>query len=256
LVLKNEYGAGGSGTLVVSPAGLRIPRRWAVEALAEEYVEGTGPYRDPTFDAVIDADGEVHPVGVGLMAVEGTGYRGVTVGPGVLPAQLADTAVRFGTAVGRVLAAEGYRGWYDVDFVTDGGGRLAPVEINVRLTGPAVAFNIEATLDRVRGGRHFVRTLDVLPLGARLPGRALRDHVARLVDLCPDATLLVTIPTAAFDPAPYLGLAIAARTSTALDTAEAAVRDANAALGAMFAGLVSPGDVPVRRKRRLSPRRA
>jgi GNAT superfamily N-acetyltransferase len=256
LVVKKEYGAGGSGTLVVSPDGQRVPRRMAGDVLVEEYVEGAGPYRDPTFDAVIDADGVVHPVGVGLMEVEGTGYRGVTVGPGVLPDQLTDTAVGFGTAVGRVLAAEGYQGWYDVDFVTDGSGRLAPVETNVRLTGPSVAFNIQATLDRVRGGRHFVRTLDVLPLGARLPARALRDHVARLGDMCPDATLLVTIPTAAFDLAPYLGLAIAARTATALDTTEAVIRDANTALGAMFAGLVSPGDVPVRRKRRLSLRRS
>lgn len=253
LVLKKEYGAGGSGTLVVAD-GQRVPRRMAADVLVEEYVEGSGPYRNPTFDGVIDDD--VHPVGVGLMEVEGTGYRGVTVGPAVLPDELTETAVGFGTAVGRVLAAEGYRGWYDVDFVTDGSGRLAPVEINVRLTGPSVAFNIQAALDRTRGGRHFVRTLDLLPLGARLPTRALRDHVARLVDMCPDATLLVTIPTAAFDLSPYLGLAIVARTTTALDTAETTVREANTALGAMFADLFSPGDVPGRRKRRLSSRRS
>jgi hypothetical protein len=227
--------------------------------LLEEYVEGSGAYRDPTFDAVIDAGGEVHPVGVGLMHVDGTSYRGVTVGPGVLPDPLTRTAIEFGTAVGRALADDGYRGWYDVDFVTDRSARLAPTEINLRLTGPAVAFHIQAALDRLRGGGHIVRTLDRLPLGARLPARALREHVTRTVQSCRTlgATLLVTIPTAAFDPVPYLGVAIAARTSRTLEEAEATVRAANTALGEMFGDLeVSPDDARVPRRRRARPRRS
>jgi GNAT superfamily N-acetyltransferase len=263
VVLKSEYGVGGSGTLIVSPdtEGLRsLARRWARDGvLLEEYVEGSGPYRDPTFDAVIDAGGEVHPVGVGLMDVDGTSYRGVTVGPGVLPDPLTRTAIEFGTAVGRALADDGYRGWYDVDFVTDRSARLAPTEINLRLTGPAVAFHIQAALDRLRGGGHIVRTLDRLPLGARLPARALREHVTRTVQSCRTlgATLLVTIPTAAFDPVPYLGVAIAARTSRTLEEAETTVRAANTALGEMFGDLeVSPDDARVPRRRRARPRRS
>jgi hypothetical protein len=225
----------------------------------EQYVEGCGPYRDPTFDGVVDADGTVHPVGVGLMEVDGTSYRGVTVGPGVLPASLTDTAAGFGIAVGRALAADGYRGWYDVDYVTDRSGRLAPVEINLRLTGPAVAFHLQAALDRRRGGEHLVRTLDLLPLGARLPAGALRDHVTSTTLSCQaiGATLLVTIPTAAFDPVPYLGVAIAARTAAALDEAAGVVRAANEALGEMFADLaVSPKSVRGPRRRRAPPRRS
>ncbi|TCO59734.1 GNAT family N-acetyltransferase [Actinocrispum wychmicini] len=241
-VLKKEYGVGGSGTLIVSPEtpGLRaVTRRWGGVLLVEEYVEGAGPHRNPTFDAVIGPDGAVHPVGVGLMDIDETSYQGVTVG--AVPDSLAATATGFGVAVGEALAAEGYRGWYDVDFVTDRSGRLAPVEINLRLTGPAVAFHIQAGLDRLRGGRHVVRTLDRLLLGARLPEGALRDHLAGIVERCRvlGATLLVTIPTAAFDPVPYLGVAIAARTTQSVDEAETAVRDANAALGEMF------GDLPV-----------
>ena len=262
VVLKREYGVGGSGTLIVSPEtkGLRaLARRWASGVLLEEYVEGPDQYRNPTFDAVIDTAGDVHPVGVGLMDVDGTSYRGVTVGPGVLPESLGDTAVGFGIAVGRALARKGYRGWYDVDFVTDRSDRLAPVEINLRLTGPAVAFHVQAALDRLRGGRHFVRTLDRLPLGARLPAAALRDHVARSAERCRvlGATLLVTIPTAAFDPVPYVGVVIAARTARALDEAEAGIRGANAALGEMFGDLeVSPRDVRGSRRRRARPRRS
>jgi GNAT superfamily N-acetyltransferase len=259
-VLKSEYGVGGSGTLVVTaPLTRPLIRRWARDdVLVEEYVAGSGPFRNPTFDAVIDAAGEVHPVGVGLMDVDGTSYRGVTVGPGVLPDPLARTATNFGTAVGLALAAEGYRGWYDVDFVTDHADRLAPTEINLRLTGPAVAFNLQARLDRLRGGRHFVRTLDQLPLGARLPARALREHLERLAEDC-GATLLTTIPSAAFDPVPYLGVAIAARSARTLDEAERIIRSANKALGKMFTDL---DDAPRRSSawrpggRRPRPRRS
>ncbi|MEU6038499.1 GNAT family N-acetyltransferase [Actinomadura sp. NPDC047616] len=254
MVLKTEYGVGGSGTLIVTPDGRgtrRLARRWARGGvLVEEYVEGAGPYRDPTFDAVIDESGTVHPVGVGLMDVDGTSYQGVTVGPGTLPAALAETATAFGTAVGKALAEDGYSGWYDVDFVTDRAGRLASTEINLRFTGPAVAFNIQAALDRVRGGSHLVRTIDRVPLGARLPAGALRDHVARTADACRavGATLLVTIPTAASDPVPYLGVALAARTPGALDEAERIVRDAGTELGEMF------GDLPRGRDAERAPR--
>ncbi|MBP2320507.1 hypothetical protein JOF56_000892 [Kibdelosporangium banguiense] len=240
--------------------GLRaLTRRSVGDVLLEEYVEGSGSYRNPTFDAVIGSDGEVHPVGVGLMDVDETSYRGVTVGLDVLPEPLTGTAVGFGVAVGRVLAQEGYRGWYDVDFVTDRSGRLAPVEINLRLTGPAVAFHLQAALDRLRGGRHFVRTFDRLPLGARLPAGALREHVARTAERCRvlGATLLVTIPTAAFDPVPYLGVAIAARTRRTLEEAKTIVRSANAALGDMFGDLeVSLRAARGPRRRRARPRRS
>ncbi len=262
VVLKREYGVGGSGTLIVPPETTGIPalaRKWAGDALLEEYVEGSGPYRNPTFDAVIDSAGEVHPVGVGLMDVDRTAYCGVTVGPGVLPDPLADTAIGFGVAVGRALAEAGYRGWYDVDFVTDRSDRLAPVEINLRLTGPAVAFHLQAALDRRLGGRHLVRTLDRLPLGARLPAPALREHLARTDRRCRalGATVLATIPTAAFDPVPYVGVAIAARTRQALDEAEAAVRGANAALGEMFGDLeVSLRDARGTRRRPALRRRS
>jgi hypothetical protein len=157
------------------------------------------------------------------------------------------------------LAEDGYRGWYDVDFVTDRSSRLAPTEINLRLTGPAVAFHVQTALDRLRGGGHLVRTLDRLPLGARLPAGALREHLTRTVEGCQalGATLLVTIPTAAFDHVPYLGVAIAARTMRTLEEAETTVREANVALGEIFGDLeVSPPGARGPRRRRARPRRS
>ncbi|MFG6194520.1 hypothetical protein [Nonomuraea sp. JJY05] len=229
-VLKKEYGVGGTGTQVVTTSP---PPRRVRGLLLEEYVAGVA---NPTFDAVIAADGQVHPVGTGAMAIDGTRYQGVTVGPGTLPAAQARTAAAFGAAVGAALAGHGYRGWYDVDYVADRAGLLAPTEINLRLTGPSAAFTIQSALDGLHGTGHLVRTLDCLPLAARLPPTALREHVTRLAARCRElgAIFVVTVPTAAFDPIPYLGIALAARTVRELDEAERAVRTANEALGAMF----------------------
>ncbi|MGO4424199.1 hypothetical protein AB4Z54_37280, partial [Streptomyces sp. MCAF7] len=47
-------------------------------------------------------------------------------------------------------------------------------------------------------------------------------------------TLLPTVVTAAFEPDPYVGVALAARTTGALDAAEAVVRSSNEVLGRMF----------------------
>jgi len=260
LVLKREYAVGGAGTLIVTSRTRRlraVARHWARDQVViEEYVDGSGPFRDPTFNAVIDADGAVHPVGVGLMRIEGTRYQGVTIGPGALPESLAVPAARFGAAVGERLASDGYRGWFDVDFVTGPDGRLAPTEINLRLTGPAAAFNLQARLDRLRGGHHFVRALDHLPLGARLPPAALKEHLDRVREKV-EAAVFVTIPSPAYDPGPYFGVALAARTLQDLDEAEAVLREANRALSEMFIRLPpAPGPAWPPRTRRPRPRRS
>ncbi|MEU6687278.1 GNAT family N-acetyltransferase [Streptomyces sp. NPDC046832] len=259
-VVKGEYGVGGSATFVLTPedvlsgGGTRaVTRRLFGEGLlVEEFVPGADLYRNPTFDGVIAEDGTVHVVGTGLMEVTGTAYRGVTVGPGVLPAELTATATAFGTAVGEALSAEGYQGWFDVDFVTDTAGRAAPTEINLRLTGPAVAFVLQTRLDSVRGGRHLVRTLDCLPLGARLPAPALLEHCDGLARRCRalGAVLLTTIPTASLEPAPYVGVALAARSRQALDEAEALVRFGNGALSGSFTGPAAAATWASRRRTR------
>ncbi|MCG6493760.1 hypothetical protein [Kitasatospora sp. A2-31] len=261
-VVKSPHGVGGYGTAVVTPqelfaaggGGALLRRLARAEVLAvdgglllEEYVDGgrADRLRDLTFDAVIGPDGRVHPVGVGEMAVAGTSYQGVTVGPGVVPPGVAATAERFGLAVGERLAAAGHRGWFDVDFVTDRERRLAPTEANLRLTGPAIAFNLRARLDRVRGPGHVVRTLDGLRLGARLSQEALHDHLDRLRPRCArlGVTLLPLVVTAGYEPEPAVGLALAARCAgpgealEALDAAEALVAAAGQALGRMFAAL-------------------
>ncbi|MFD9333356.1 GNAT family N-acetyltransferase [Streptomyces sp. NPDC060028] len=247
-VLKSEHGVGGSGTTVVSAAQVRaaggaravlrrLPRG---PLLIEEYVAGPtepGEPRDLTYDGFVDDAGRVHEVGGAVMDVAGAGYRGATVGPGVVPAWAQKPLPAFGNAVGRELAAAGYRGWFDVDFVADGAGRLAPTEANLRLTGPSVAFMVAARLDELRGAGHLVRIADRVELGARLPEAQFDELCEALARGCAElgAVFVPAIPTGAFDPAPWLGVLVAAHGRQALDAAEALVRARALAVGTMFA---------------------
>ncbi|MFE7095508.1 GNAT family N-acetyltransferase [Streptomyces erythrochromogenes] len=246
-VLKSEHGVGGSGTTVVTAGQVRaaggaravlrrLPRG---PLLVEEFVEGPpdpAAVRDLTYDGFVDAAGGVHEVGAALMDVTAGAYRGATVGPGAVPEWAEKPILAFGGAVGRELAASGYRGWFDVDFVVDAAGRLAPTETNLRLTGPSVAFMVAARLDALRGAGHLVRIADRVELGARLPEAQLDELCADLARACADlgAVFVPAIPTGAFDPAPWLGVLVAAHSVDALDAAEALVRSGAAAVGAMF----------------------
>ncbi|MCB5181304.1 hypothetical protein [Streptomyces antimicrobicus] len=245
-VLKSEHGVGGSGTTVVTARDVaraggaravvrRLPRG---PLLVEEYVAGPGPdgVRDLTYDGFVDEDGRVHEVGAALMDVAGTGYQGATTGPGVVPDWAGKPLLAFGEAVGRELSAAGYRGWFDVDFVADGLGRLAPTETNLRLTGPAVAFMVRARLDDLRGGAHRVRVVDRVALGARLPEAPLTELFTVMARRCAalDAVFLPAIPTAAFEPAPWFGAVVAARSAAALDAATDVVRAEARRVGAQF----------------------
>ncbi|MCY0929924.1 GNAT family N-acetyltransferase [Streptomyces sp. H27-H1] len=246
-VLKSEHGVGGSGTTVVTPERIRAAggARAVVRALprgpllVEEYVRGPADPdepRDLTYDGFVDARGRVHEVGGAVMDVADGGYRGATVGPGVVPGWAQEPLLAFGGAVGRELSAAGYRGWFDVDFVADGAGRLAPTETNLRLTGPSVAFVVAARLDELRGAGHFVRIVDRVELGARLPEAAFDDLCERLVRRCAGtgAVFLPAIPTGAFEPAPWMGALVAAAGRELLDAAERLVRAEALSVGAMF----------------------
>ncbi|MFD7290165.1 GNAT family N-acetyltransferase [Streptomyces sp. NPDC059863] len=258
-VVKTEHGVGGSGTHVVRSVRALLPVLRALPRgplLVEDYLtdgpasphaasgrEGTAQDlprdvpRDLTYDGLVDTAGTVHDVGAARMDVADTAYRGATVGPGAVPERAASISLRFGHAVGLELAASGYRGWYDVDFVTAADGRLAPTEINLRLTGPSVAFMVKARLDETRGGDHLVRSLDHIPLGARLPDTELIAWLEELTGRCAGigAVLVPSIPTAAFDPAPFVGVLLGARTPDRLDAAEALVTGAAQDLGRIFA---------------------
>ncbi|MFE9561700.1 GNAT family N-acetyltransferase [Streptomyces sp. NPDC006487] len=253
-VLKSEHGVGGSGTTVMTPERVRGAggARAVVRALprgpllVEEYVRGPADPAEPrdlTYDGFVDARGRVHEVGGAVMDVADGGYRGATVGPGVLPGWAEEPLLAFGRAVGRELSAAGYRGWFDVDFVSDGAGRLAPTETNLRLTGPSVAFVVAARLDELRGAGHFVRIADRVDLGARLPEAAFGELCERLSRRCAGigAVFLPAIPTGAFEAAPWMGALVAATGRELLDAAERLVRAEALSVGAMFEPMAGHG---------------
>ncbi|MFD9301411.1 GNAT family N-acetyltransferase [Streptomyces sp. NPDC060048] len=246
-VLKSEHGVGGSGTTVVTPERVRAAggARAVLRALprgpllVEEYVGGPADGEEPrdlTYDGFVDARGRVHEVGGAVMDVADGGYRGATVGPGVVPAWARKPLLAFGEAVGRELSAAGYRGWFDVDFVADGAGRLAPTETNLRLTGPSVAFMVAARLDELRGAGHLVRIADRVELGARLPEAAFDELCEDLARRCAaiGAVFVPAIPTGAFEAAPWMGALVAATGRDVLDAAELLVRAAAVSVGTMF----------------------
>ncbi|MFF4434738.1 GNAT family N-acetyltransferase [Streptomyces sp. NPDC001513] len=256
-VLKSEHGVGGSGTTVVTPDRVRaaggaravlrrLPRG---PLLVEEYVagpaEGEGP-RDLTYDGFVDGAGRVHEVGGAVMDVTDGCYGGATVGPAVVPAWAEKPLADFGAAVGRELAESGYRGWFDVDFVADGAGRLAPTETNLRLTGPSIAFMVAARLDALRGAGHLVRIADRVELGARLPEAQLDELCTALARGCAElgAVFVPAIPTGAFEPAPWLGVLVAAHDRRTLDAAEALVRAEARAVGTEFSTFTRPARSP------------
>lgn len=78
--------------------------------------------------------------------------------------------------------------------------------------------------------------MDRVELGARLPEALAGELCAALARGCAalGAVFVPAIPTAAFDPVPWLGVLVAAHTREAVDAAEALVRAEAAAVGAMF----------------------
>lgn len=95
---------------------------------------------------------------------------------------------------------------------------------------------VKLRLDEIRGGDHLVRSLDRVQLGARLPGPELIQFLRELTHRCAgiDAHLVPSIPTAGYEPDPYVAVLIGARTAERLDAADALVRAASHDLGRIF----------------------
>lgn len=89
-----------------------------------------------------------------------------------------------------------------------------------------MAFIVAARLDALRGAGHLVRIVDRVELGARLPEAQLDELCAGLDRECAElgAVFVPAIPTAAFEPSPWLGFLVAAHSARTLDAAETLVR--------------------------------
>jgi hypothetical protein len=152
--VKGNVGVGGFGMFAAVEPDWNLVIAELVEAIGDEPIFREGPFliQDwvasppdelrPTYDGIVDRHGHVVDVGVGGMLIDGCTYRGVTVGDTPLADSVVQQARQAGRAVGECASALGYRGWYDVDFVTNKAGKVFATEINARRTSPAHAFDL------------------------------------------------------------------------------------------------------------------
>ncbi len=103
------------------------------------------------------------------MLVDGTHYVGAATESELwAPAKTWSAVERFTLQVGHELAALGYRGWYDVDFIAAVDHQLWALEINARRTGPTVVLTIAERLAAIRPGPpSAVICCDSIPLPRR-----------------------------------------------------------------------------------------
>jgi hypothetical protein len=255
-VLKAEFGVAGYGTAFAYPnttsstsEAERFVRQLIAEdsiflagrLLVEDFVEGRAKHKDLTFDAVVTA-GEVVSVGAGVMNVDSSNYVGVTVGREVLPSPIESRMDAFARRVGEALKGHGYVGWFNIDFIADGVGQIWPAEINTRRSGPTIAWSIKSRFDSIAPHQvHRVRTLDIIPLALPVSSRRLLDHVRAIERACSASSVevvpLLSTASEETDPYPYFGVALVSSSEsvmealTALDRAEAVIRQANMELG-------------------------
>lgn len=238
-VLKTPSGSGGDGCAIFRPHQTATRKR-ALSALAAareaDAFLRTGPLLvqrfypkralggDLTSDFEIDAEASVSCWGTARMILEGTHYAGaLTLSERTPEIELAEA---FGYAVGERLAADGYRGWFDIDFLRSPRVGLVPVEINARRTGPTVPFTIQSRIRALSGAPVEVAAHDLIPLGARMTAGSAIDHFRKAVaNLDLVEQVVPTLTTATESLSPYLGVAVLGETTAQAEARLWAVRD-------------------------------
>jgi hypothetical protein len=239
-VLKSDFSVGGFGTRVFRPDEAREfdRARSLLAALIEEdaiftvlplvvqeYIPHTPGLRSqPTFNGEVMRDGRVEVRGCAVMDVVGTVYAGALVGAG-LDETTRSRMEGFGLAVGELMAAEGYCGWYDIDFVRTDDDLLMPTETNARRTGPTVAFSIAENLSGHGHEPVVVRTNDIVRLSRPV---SEQDMLARYVDrsrgiATREIAFVPTLVTATDQEFPYFGFATIGRDAESVNSATEAL---------------------------------
>lgn len=85
-------------------------------------------------------------------------FGGVEIGESVLPKRVASRITDIGYLIGEQFSKDGYRGYFDVDFIAGKRGEMYVSESNVRVTGGTHVY--EAGKELV--GRNFIKKCFVL----------------------------------------------------------------------------------------------
>ena len=108
----------------------------------------------PNAEFFIRQDGEVEFLYYCGMRVNNKGeFGGVEIGEDVLPKRVASRVTDIGYLIGEQFSKDGYRGYFDVDFIAAKGGEIFVSESNVRVTGGTHVY--EAGKELV--GRNFTK---------------------------------------------------------------------------------------------------
>jgi len=113
----------------------------------------------PNAEFLIKKNGEVKFLYSCGMRVDRQGvFGGVEISEDVLPKRVASRITDIGYLIGEQYAKDGYRGFYDVDFIAERGGEVYVSESNVRVTGGTHVYQAAIEL----AGRNFTKKSCVL----------------------------------------------------------------------------------------------
>jgi hypothetical protein len=113
----------------------------------------------PNAEYLIKKDGEVKLLYYCGMRVDEKGvFGGVEISEEVLPRRVTSRITDIGYLIGEQYAEDGYRGFFDIDFIAGKGGEIFVNESNVRVTGGTHVYQAAVEL----AGREFMKKVYVL----------------------------------------------------------------------------------------------
>lgn len=113
----------------------------------------------PNTEFVIKKNGEVKFLYCCGMRVDKEGvFAGIEIGEETLPKRVASRITDIGYLIGEQYAEDGYRGYFDIDFIAGKNGEIFVNESNVRVTGGTHMYSAAIEL----AGRDFTKKMYVL----------------------------------------------------------------------------------------------
>lgn len=172
-IIKPDDGEDGTGQSIIPPGSdlnfvlgkiSENPFIQSGDAVVEEYIETDMSVKSPSIEYRI-RDGRLEYMYSCKQILSSTGtFLGVDIGPRLLPRGIKPQMVKAGNAFGNALAALGYRGFFDIDFIVSKDQKVYAVEANLRRTG---ATHVHTTAVRLFGSNYesniFLRSSDVDP---------------------------------------------------------------------------------------------
>ncbi len=155
-VLKTNHGLAGAGLVILRRDEIDIEKLPEVIAdilrgesywrkdpiVVEEYIppDKTVCGGAPNIE-LRTSDGKVEPLYLcGMRVTDAGSFRGVEIGKGAVPQEVARVITAGGEQFGKFLLVAGYRGFFEIDWVAGQDKKLYPIEANLRRTGGTHVF--------------------------------------------------------------------------------------------------------------------